>query len=139
MIAQVLPLTRTRALRGTFDYRLGRGLEDVGIGSLLRIPFGRRVELGVVVGLAERTDVPAEKLLDPVAVLPVALPEDLVELALRMAHEYCSTAARALSTMLPAGAGRGMAEREVLVAEITEAGRGALGGSRGPLSAVRCG
>ena len=50
-IARVEPLTRTRALRGPFDYRL-RPDQVVCVGSLLRVPFGGSTTLGVVVELA---------------------------------------------------------------------------------------
>ena len=53
-IAKVEPLTTARALRGPFDYLLPERLGDVGVGTVLRVPFGRRRILGVVVELAER-------------------------------------------------------------------------------------
>ena len=43
-----------------------------------------------------------------------------------MAHEYCSTTARALSLMLAPGAAQGAGAKRVLVAELTGAGRDAL-------------
>ena len=46
-IAKVEPLLTTRALRGPFDYRLPASLGDVGVGSVLRIPFGRQRILGL--------------------------------------------------------------------------------------------
>jgi len=64
-IAQVEPLRSTRALRGPFDYRLSEPFADAGVGSLLIVPFARREVIGVVVGLAEHSEVPAEKLLTP--------------------------------------------------------------------------
>src|SRR5205085_10860510 len=63
------------------------------------------------------------------AVLPARLPADLVGLAEWMATEYCSTMARALLLMLPPGASDGAGPQQLLVAELTEAGREAL---RGP-------
>ena len=53
-IARVEPLTLTRAVRGPFDYRLRPEQADVGVGSLLRVPFGGRTTLGVVLELADR-------------------------------------------------------------------------------------
>jgi len=49
VIAKVEPLTPARSLRGPFDYLLAGALEDVGVGSMLVVPFGRRRLLGVVV------------------------------------------------------------------------------------------
>jgi len=118
---------RTRAVRGTFDYRLRLDQGEVAVGSLLRIPFGGRRALGVVVGLAERSDVAPERLAEPEAVLPSSIPPELVALAGWMAEEYCSTSARALGLVLAPGATAGTQARQLLVAELTEAGRGALG------------
>ena len=105
-IAQVEPLTTARALRGPFDYRLPPELEGgvVGVGSMLVVPFGRREVLGVVMGLSERSEVAEEKLLEPLRALELGVPVDLVALAEWLAAEYCSTVARALRLVLPAGA-----------------------------------
>jgi primosomal protein N' (replication factor Y) (superfamily II helicase) len=99
VIARVQPLTTTRRLAGPFDYALPA--DPVGVGSVVRVPFGRQALDGVVVGLAETTEVPEEKLVTPTAVRADSLPAELVELALWMADEYCSTPARALSLVLP--------------------------------------
>jgi primosomal protein N' (replication factor Y) len=99
VIARVQPLTTTRRLAGPFDYALPA--DPVDVGSIVRVPFGRQALDGVVVGLADTTDVPAEKLVTPTAVREDSLPAELVDLALWMADEYCSTPARALSLMLP--------------------------------------
>ena len=125
-IARVEPLTRTRAVRGPFDYRLRADQRDVAVGTLLRIPFARRNTLGVVVALAADSELEPERLAEPEAVLDAGVPPDLVELARWMATEYCSTLARALTLMLPPGAGRGVRPRERLVAELTAAGTAAL-------------
>ncbi|MGB0094307.1 MAG: hypothetical protein WBP81_17480, partial [Solirubrobacteraceae bacterium] len=126
-IARVEPLTRTRAFRGPFDYRLREDQDQVGVGSVLRVPFGRQRPLGVVVGMADRSELAPERLAEPDSVLPAALPEDLVSLAAWMAQEYCSTPARALGLLLPPGAADGMRAKEVLVARLTELGRTAGG------------
>ncbi len=129
-IARVEPLTTTRAVRGPFDYRLAAGQETVEVGSLLRVPFGAQTTLGVVTGLAASSELDPERLVEPEAVLPGAIPPDLVALASWMAEEYCSTRARALSLVLAPGAGRPpVRPRTVLVAELTERGRGALDGA----------
>ncbi|MEA2317833.1 MAG: hypothetical protein QOD44_2022, partial [Solirubrobacteraceae bacterium] len=94
-IAQVEPLTTARALRGPFDYVRPDG---VGIGSVLVVPFGRRDVVGVVTGVAEES---AHDVVAPRRVLDAELPPDLVDLAMWMAAEYCSTPARALSLLLP--------------------------------------
>ena len=128
VIARVEPLTRTRAVRGPFDYRLGADQRNVKVGALLRIPFGGRSTLGIVVGLASESELAPDRLAAPEAVLAGGLPEDLVELALWMAAEYCSTPARALGLMLAPGAAQGARSRELLVAELGQAGIEALDG-----------
>ena len=101
--SQVEPITTARALRGPFDYLRPEGVD---VGSVLVVPFGRRDIVGVVTGLAEDSE---HELVAPRRVLERALPADLVELALWMAAEYCSTPARALS--LAAAAARARARR----------------------------
>jgi primosomal protein N' (replication factor Y) (superfamily II helicase) len=126
LIARVIPLTQTRAIKGLFDYEVPASLGELEVGALLRVPFAHRELLAVVAELAEGSQIAAEKLAAVTAVLPARLPADLVRLAIWMAAEYCSTPSRALQVLLPAGATRGISERQVLVAGITEAGREAL-------------
>src|SRR3954447_10477148 len=99
-VAKVEPLTTARALRGPFDYRRPEG---VGVGALLEVPFGRQTLVGVVTGLAEESE---HDLVAPRRVLEQSLPPDLVELALWMAAEYCSTPARALALVSPPSGAR---------------------------------
>jgi primosomal protein N' (replication factor Y) (superfamily II helicase) len=130
VIAKVEPLTPARALRGPFDYRLAGALEGVGVGSMLVVPFGRRRLLGVVVELAERSEVPPERLVQPLAALEADVPEPLVTLGLWVAREYVSTPARGLALVLPPGTGTGAARplrpRRSLRAALTDEGRRAL-------------
>jgi primosomal protein N' (replication factor Y) (superfamily II helicase) len=131
MIARVEPLTRTRAVRGPFDYRLRPEQGDVDVGALLRVPFGRQTTLGVVLELATESALAPERLSEPDAVLGPGLPADLVALAAWIAEQYCSTPARALSLLLPPGAAGRLGvhpPKPILVAELTEAGARALGG-----------
>ncbi|MDQ6605841.1 MAG: hypothetical protein M3Z06_04750, partial [Actinomycetota bacterium] len=126
-IARVEPLTRTRAVRGPFDYRLGPEHVGVEVGSVLSVPFGRSRTLGVVLALGDSSEIPPERLAEPLAILTPSLPPDLVVLAGWMAREYCSTPARALSLLLAPGAAAGVRPRTVRIAEITASGRAALG------------
>jgi primosomal protein N' (replication factor Y) (superfamily II helicase) len=129
MIAKVEPLTTARALRGPFDYKLGDRHADIGVGSLLLVPFGRQRLRGVVVALAETSELPAERLAEPIAVLSEPLPAGLVDLGLWVAREYCSTPSRGLELVLPPGGGKGVGARTELRAILTPAGRDALGSS----------
>ncbi|HUB74118.1 MAG TPA: primosomal protein N' [Solirubrobacteraceae bacterium] len=111
-IARVQPVTSARALRGPFDYLLGEELRGgVGVGSMLVVPFAGRKLLGVVVALAGHSEVPPQRLLTPLRVLELGIPSELVELAEWIAHEYCSTFARALALVLPPGAARRLGGR----------------------------
>jgi len=111
-IAQVEPMTSTRALRGPFDYRLSEELAvGVDVGSMLVVPFGRREVLGVVVGLSHSTEIAEDKLLAPLRALELGVPADLVALAEWIAAEYCSTVPRSLGLVLPPGAARRLSGR----------------------------
>jgi len=133
-IAKVEPLTTARALRGPFDYRLPERMADLEVGSVVRVPFGHRRAIGVVVDLAEHSSLPPERLAEPIEALEAGVPAELVRLALWLAREYCSTPARALGLVLPPGTGAGgqrVRERTELRAEILAAGTEALvGGGR---------
>ncbi|HKE80443.1 MAG TPA: primosomal protein N', partial [Solirubrobacteraceae bacterium] len=94
-VVQVEPLTTARALRGPFDYLRPDGVD---VGSVLVVPFGARDVVGVVIGLADGSE---HEPVAPHRVLDARLPPELVQLALWMADEYCSTPARALSLLLP--------------------------------------
>ena len=133
-IARVEPLTTARALRGPFDYRLPERLGEVGVGSVLLVPFGRRRVIGVVVEVAESSELPPERLAEPIQALAAGATPELVQLGLWVAREYCSTPARGLELVLPPSVGRGgraTGPRLDTLAAATEAGRAALGdGSR---------
>src|SRR3954454_17791302 len=131
-IAKVEPLLTARALRGPFDYRLPERLADVGVGSVLLVPFGRRRVLGVVVEVAERSELPPERLVEPIAALEAGATAELVRLALWVGREYCSTPARGLALVVPPGTGgkaRGARAASDRWARITAAGRKALDGA----------
>ncbi len=102
-VAKVEPITTARALRGPFDYLRPDG---VGVGSVLVVPFGHRDVVGVVVGLADESELPDDRLAAPRRVLDHDLPPELVDLARWMAVEYCSTLARALTLVSPLPGGR---------------------------------
>jgi primosomal protein N' (replication factor Y) (superfamily II helicase) len=137
-IAKVEPMTTARALRGPFDYRLPEGLRGgVDVGSMLVVPFGRREVLGVVVGMAERSEISEERLLEPLRALELGVPVDLVALAEWIAAEYCSTIARALTLVLPPGAARRLSgrKRRVTVRRTAHLPVGSLGAGPPQLTA----
>jgi primosomal protein N' (replication factor Y) (superfamily II helicase) len=150
-ILRVEPLTTARALRGPFDYRRPEAMADVGVGSVVRVPFGPRRLLGVVVELAEASELPLERLAEPIEALEAGATPELVRLGLWVAREYCSTPSRGLQLVLPPGTGTGSGGRTTrakteLRAEILPAGEAALGGGerlgakqRAALGALRAG
>ncbi len=148
-IAKVEPLTTARALRGPFDYRLPAAMADLEVGSVVRVPFGRQRLLGVVVELAETSELAPERLAEPLEALEAGTPAELVRLGLWVAREYCSTPSRGLQLVLPPGtgaAGQRVRSRLELRAEIAAAGEAALSGGerlgvkqRAVLEALRAG
>ncbi|MDX6581531.1 MAG: hypothetical protein QOI10_715 [Solirubrobacterales bacterium] len=136
-IAKVEPLTTARALRGPYDYKLPERLGEVGVGTVLEVPFGRQRLLGVVVALAERSSLPASRLAEPIAALEAGVSGELVELGLWVAREYCSTPARGLELVLPPGTGsaRGqtLARTEGTVAATTTAAAALETATLGPV------
>lgn len=133
-IAKVEPITTARALRGPFDYRISEPGAAVGVGSLLVVPFAGRRILGVVVALAADSEIPDERLAEPLEVLEPGTTPELVELGEWIAERYCSTLARGLALALPPGAGTGKKPsaprpRTERRAALTTAGREALDGS----------
>ncbi len=128
-IAKVEPLTTARALRGPFDYRLPEAMDGVSVGTVLRVPFGPQRILGVVVELADRSELPPERLAEPLEALEAGATPELVRLGQWVAREYCSTPARGLGLVLPPGTGgsagrqRPATDRHV---ELTDPGRSAL-------------
>jgi primosomal protein N' (replication factor Y) len=132
VIAKVEPLTTARALRGPFDYRLPAEMSDVGVGAVLVVPFGRRRVLGVVVDVAESSELPPERLAEPLRALEAGAPAELVRLGLRVAREYCSTPARGLELVLPPGTSSARGQTGAafeLVASATPAATEALAGN----------
>src|SRR4051794_20397143 len=105
-------------------------MSSVGIGSVVMVPFARREVLGVVVDLAEKSDLPLERLATPLRALEADVPPELVRLGLWVGEEYCSTPARGLALVLPPGTGTGAKQRArprmALTASITGDGRAAL-------------
>jgi primosomal protein N' (replication factor Y) len=132
-IAKVEPLLTTRSVSGPFDYRLPEAMAGVEVGSVLVVPFGRRRVKGVVVGLAEHSELPPDRLAEPIEALEAGVPPELVELGRWVGEEFCSTPARGLGLVLPPGTGTGAEARRVrplveLEVEATAEGRQAVAG-----------
>src|SRR6185295_9241748 len=130
-------------------YRQPDAMELLEVGSVVRVPFGPRRLLGVVVEVAESSELPPERLAEPIEALEAGAPADLVRLGLWIASEYCSTPSRGLQLVLPPGtgaSGQRVRTRLELRAEIAAAGEAALSGGerlgvkqRAVLEALRAG
>ena len=95
-------------------------------------PSGRGALLGVVVELAETSELPPERLAEPIEALEAGAPPELVRLGLWVAREYCSTPSRGPAAGAAAGdrdrRGRTVRSKAELRAEILPAGEAALSG-----------
>jgi primosomal protein N' (replication factor Y) (superfamily II helicase) len=148
-ILRVEPLTTARALRGPFDYRRPEAMAELDVGSVVRVPFGPRRLLGVVVEVAEASELPPERLAEPLEALEAGATPELVRLGLWVAREYCSTPSRGLQLVLPPGTGAGgkpVRSKVELRAAILPPGEAALDGGerlgakqRAVLEALRSG
>jgi primosomal protein N' (replication factor Y) len=121
-LASVYPLVTARAVAREFTYEVDEG---VGVGAIVRIPFGRSRARGIVVGLVDSAPPGVEA--RPVEGVIGQIPPALVELALWIADYYGSTPARALALVAPE-----LPKRRKEQAPPAE--RQALGGEAEPLS-----
>src|SRR3954463_3381275 len=96
VFASVYPLVTARAVAREFTYEVDEG---VGVGAVVRVPFGRSRARGIVTRLVDAPPPGVE----PRAIESVvgAIPPTLVELALWLADYYGSTPARALALVAP--------------------------------------
>ena len=94
--ASVVPLVTARAVARAFTYEVPEG---VGVGAIVRMPFGRSRARGIVTELVEAA--PAGVEARPVEAVVGEIPATLVELALWLADYYGSTPARALALVAP--------------------------------------
>src|SRR3954465_13938898 len=112
-IAKVEPLLTTRSVSGPFDYRLPETMRDVEVGSVLGGRCGGGRGVGVVVGLAARSDLPQSRLAEPLEALEAGVPPELVELGRWVGDEYSTTSGVCLGLVLPPGKGAGAEARRV--------------------------
>jgi primosomal protein N' (replication factor Y) len=94
--ASVYPLVTARAVARAFTYEVP---DDVGVGAIVRVPFGRSRARGIVTELVEAPPDGVEA--RPIESVVGELPSTLVELALWLADYYGSTPARALGLVAP--------------------------------------
>ncbi|MDF3840863.1 primosomal protein N' [Pseudomonas citronellolis] len=101
----ILRLALPSPLRRLFDYLPPRGLDPGRLqpGVRLRVPFGRREIVGVLVELADNSQVPEDKLRPALAVLDrePPMPAHLLELCRWTAQYYQHSLGDTLSWALP--------------------------------------
>ncbi|MBV8079910.1 MAG: primosomal protein N' [Actinobacteria bacterium] len=119
--ASVYPLVTARAVARPFTYEVP---DDVGVGAIVSISFGRRRARGIVVEL--EASAPPGIAVAPIDGVAGRIAPALVELALWLADYYGSTPARALALVAPEQPAR----RKV---QAPPADRQALGGEDEPV------
>ena len=101
----ILRLALPSPLRRLFDYLAPAGVarSELQPGMRLRVPFGRREMIGVLVEVVDKSDVPADKLKPAIAVLDSEppLPPALFKLCLWTAQYYQHSLGDTLSWALP--------------------------------------
>lgn len=113
-VAQVQPLVRAWRVSHSFSYAVPEKLSGkVGVGSLVRIPFGGRRVRGIVVGLGAPTEEPLEELLGVVIDIPIA-PPPMTEVLDWIAERYVSPKGQTYARVVPprVRAARDVPERE---------------------------
>lgn len=101
----ILRLALPSPLRRLFDYRAPAGIVRSALkpGMRLRVPFGRREMIGVLVEVVDHSEVPADKLKPAIALLDseVPMPASLFKLCLWTAQYYQHSLGDTLSWALP--------------------------------------
>jgi primosomal protein N' (replication factor Y) len=112
MIVGVHPLA---GFDKVLHYKVPEGLRaSAAVGSLVRIPVGRVIRLGVIGVLGPPSDFPVDRLKSVVEVIHEfpALTEDLLELARWMAAYYAAPMDSVIEAMIPAAVRRGAKKKE---------------------------
>ncbi len=105
MSSSILRLALPSPLRRLFDYLPPAGVSPAALqpGVRLRVPFGRREVVGILVELSDHSEVPAEKLKPALELLDSKppLPAPLFKLCLWTAQYYQHSLGDTLSWALP--------------------------------------
>ena len=105
VVASVLPLIPAWRVDRVFDYSVPDELSDrVGIGSLIRVPFGNRRVRAIVIRIQSRSEMGSidelEAVIAPVIDHPV-VPESLIPLFFWIADRYASQASHVFARAVP--------------------------------------
>ena len=101
----ILRLALPSPLRRLFDYRAPAGVDRsaLQLGMRLRVPFGRREMIGILVEITDHSEVPEDKLKPAIALLDIEapLPPALFKLCLWTAQYYQHSLGDTLNWALP--------------------------------------
>ncbi len=90
------------ALGREFDYLIPGSLDStVSLGSLVTVPFGRKIVRGYVVGLEDESKHPNLKAIASVVGNKPMVDEKILELARWMGDYYCASIEQSIRTVLP--------------------------------------
>jgi primosomal protein N' (replication factor Y) len=119
------------SITGVFDYQIPAGMDGIGMGHLVTVPFGKQTVQGVVLEVVKQPSVTETKpildLLDP---LPVVTPVQL-DLARWMADHFLAPLPAMIDLMLPTG----LAQQVDTVYKLRQAGNPPGGGKSSPVVA----
>ncbi|MDD2240357.1 MAG: primosomal protein N' [Kiritimatiellae bacterium] len=110
------------ALDREFDYRIPDAwIGQVSIGSVVRIPFGRRHTRGLVTALVEHSAWPDLKAIESVSSAPPLVDAAMLRLARWMADYYAAPFEQAIAAILPAAIRReGAKFKKQLIARVVD-------------------
>ncbi len=105
VVASVLPLIPAWRVDRVFDYSVPEAMSDrVGIGSLIRVPFGNRRVRAIVIRMQGQSETGSvddlEAVIAPVIDHPV-VPESLIPLFFWIADRYASQASHVFARAVP--------------------------------------
>ncbi|MBU0672475.1 MAG: primosomal protein N' [Candidatus Margulisbacteria bacterium] len=104
MFAEIILSKVSRGIDKIFHYSIPRELvADIKIGHQVLVPFGRRTDLGYVVGFVEKAEVKNVKDILSIASEHPVFTKEQVELAKWLADYYCSFFLTALRLVMPPG------------------------------------
>ena len=125
MSAGIARIITDLALDREFDYRIPEEWRGkICIGSVVRIPFGRRRARGFVTALPERSAYPELKSIEGLVDVPPLFDAAMLRLARWMADYYAAPFEQAIAALLPAAVRReGAKHKEQRVARRAEGAR----------------
>ncbi|MCW9023212.1 MAG: primosomal protein N' [Gammaproteobacteria bacterium] len=102
----ILQIAIPTPLRRQFDYLVPRGFDSANLqpGMRVKVPFGRRQTVGIILAIVDYSDVPANKLKPVQAILDTSpvLPTDILELLLWASRYYQHAIGEVMTHGLPA-------------------------------------